>query len=149
MCSYVLRERPSTIPSTVMAAVPVLYSATSPNLLPLGLVVLTASVISYPVLKNPKQEVAYISARLILTATNLANDCTAALGATPFCADDSWALWAPSSGYFCCLQGETGLLSGVCASNDEVIASSLTVSYVSSFYLATMPLSRPPTVYQF
>jgi hypothetical protein len=149
MCSHVLREHPLAIPSTMMAAVPVLYSATPRNLLPLRLVVLTVSVISYLVLKNPKQEVAYISARLILIATNLANDCTAALGATPFCADGSWALWAPSSGYFCCLQGETGLLSGSCASNDEVIASSLTASYVSSFSLATMPLSRPPTVYHF
>jgi hypothetical protein len=47
-----------------------------------------------------------------------------------------WIAGPANSGYFCCLEGQIGLTSKQCVSNEEVIASSLTASFVrNSFHL--------------
>jgi len=75
---------------------------------------------------------------ILLIVTNLATSCYSALASTPFCADDSWAMWwisgPANSGYFCCLDGQIGLTSKQCVSNEEVIASSLTASFVRNSF---------------
>jgi hypothetical protein len=73
---------------------------------------------------------------MVLILTNLATDCSITLTSTPFCANAPWELWFDVSNtegppYFCCLQGETGLLGGACVSNQEVITTSLEASFVS------------------
>jgi hypothetical protein len=77
---------------------------------------------------------------ILLIVTNQATNCYSALQSTHFCSDDSWAMrWIAgpaNSGYFCCLEGQIGLTSKQCVSNEEVIASSLAASFVrNSFYL--------------
>jgi hypothetical protein len=75
-------------------------------------------------------EVQYLEAVLMCSAS--ATNCITPLKTTPFCAGDSWALWASNDTYpwFCCLEGQIRLQTGKCVSGKQVIASSLTATLV-------------------
>lgn len=75
--------------------------------------------------------------------TILATACESAMKATPFCADDSWALWnqtnlAAGDGFFCCAAGQIGTQAGECVASDTVVAATLSAVLVSSAPFAVL-----------
>ncbi|OCK72999.1 hypothetical protein K432DRAFT_399167 [Lepidopterella palustris CBS 459.81] len=66
------------------------------------------------------------------------NDCVHAVQAAPACAEDSWVLWYGVNGYFCCLQGEIGILPskgqtrvGFCVRGDVPVSAQQTATLVA------------------
>ncbi|OXV10594.1 hypothetical protein Egran_01645, partial [Elaphomyces granulatus] len=60
------------------------------------------------------------------------NDCRHQLDALPICADPSWVLYAESDlNRWCCLPGQIGVSSGVCASTDLSVPATMLASTLS------------------
>lgn len=61
--------------------------------------------------------------------TSLDADCSPTFVTNPVCADSSWTLWNATSdssdgaGYFCCLQGQVGLQSGLCVEKADAVTA--------------------------
>lgn len=73
-----------------------------------------------------------------LLINNVANNCVPAVKAAPACADDSWVLWYGVNGYFCCQQGEIGILPskgqarvGFCVRGDVPVSAQQSATLVS------------------
>lgn len=66
------------------------------------------------------------------------NNCVPAVKAAPACADDSWVLWYGVNGYFCCQQGEIGILPskgqarvGFCVRGDVPVSAQQSATLVA------------------
>jgi hypothetical protein len=82
-------------------------------------------------LQNPLQ-LWGIKFNIVTTGTS----CQSSLITTPACADPSWVLWQGAmddniSNYFCCSEGQIGLVDRECVSGQQNVAASIEASLVS------------------